>query len=391
MQSSRLKWIYFALDATLILVCLGIVKTVSTFVVAFNYSGEHSGQIMELAISSSIKGALQFWAIPTQLKVHPMPAILLLLMLCSLSVRLCGTKWISVFIVSIISYVILIGVTLSSFGSANSSAAVSAGIGFAIMLALSLAVAFASETLKKSLATQQDTGRNSSSRTSNRGFTLLEVLAAIAIIGVLMAIIFPVIANSKDRAKVAQEMAQVRNLYIAVGLYEADAEEKSPSSLVGLVSSYAPEFLLSCPEDHRKGLSVADWPANPWILWSPQDDSLMSRKRSRNRVSYFFMRSWERAFPAGRTYEELRNDPEVGFIAGFGLFKCTNGTCIYPPSTSPYNIGHPASNIGGVMVEARTDGSIVTRRRDGPCESGMLFSQVFLFQDMNCRRVGSLR
>jgi prepilin-type N-terminal cleavage/methylation domain-containing protein len=221
---------------------------------------------------------------------------------------------------------------------------------------------------------------------AKRGFTILELLCVLAIIAIVTAITYPVFANAKDRARVAEEMARVRNLYLAIGLYEGDHDQISPPSLVQLVSSYAPANLLSCPQDHRKGMVLHEWPANPWILWSPRDDSFMSRMRSPAMVSYFYMRSWERAFPAGRSYTELRNDPEVGFIAGFGLFKCVNGRCIFPPTGSAYNVGHPASNIGGVMVEARTDGSIVTRRRDGPCDSGMLFNQVFLFQDMNCRR-----
>ena len=261
---------------------------------------------------------------------------------------------------------------------------------FLCMLFASVGVSIGLNRLRKNVL-EKTSNNMVHPATRSRGFTLVEVLVVIVILTILAGIVLSVVISSKRRTRVTREEVQIRNLYVAVGLYEADNEEQSPISLAQLAPIYAPSSTLGCDFDQRTGLGYKDWPANPSIMWSTEDDSVISRMRSPTMVSYYFMRSWERAFPGGRKYNELRNDPEVGLIAGIGLFDCVGdhgnekAPCHYGFENTKYNVGHPASNTGGVMIEARTDGSIVTRHRNGPCESGMLFGQVFLFQDMSCR------
>ena len=56
---------------------------------------------------------------------------------------------------------------------------------------------------------------------SQRGFTLVELMIVVALIGILSAIAIPLYANLQARARVAQAQADVRALVSAVGMYTA--------------------------------------------------------------------------------------------------------------------------------------------------------------------------
>jgi len=59
-------------------------------------------------------------------------------------------------------------------------------------------------------------------------FTLIELLVVIAIIAVLAAILFPVFAAAKERAKATSESSQAREIGMALQLYLNDYEDTMP-------------------------------------------------------------------------------------------------------------------------------------------------------------------
>lgn len=61
------------------------------------------------------------------------------------------------------------------------------------------------------------------------GFTLIELLCCILIISVLAAILFPVLARSIERTKVAANTQQLRQLHHALELYKIDHDPQSPA------------------------------------------------------------------------------------------------------------------------------------------------------------------
>ncbi|MHB8995283.1 MAG: DUF1559 family PulG-like putative transporter [Armatimonadota bacterium] len=64
---------------------------------------------------------------------------------------------------------------------------------------------------------------------AKRGFTLIELLVVIAIIAILAAILFPVFAKAREKARQSSCLSNVKQLAIAELAYEQDYDEKTAS------------------------------------------------------------------------------------------------------------------------------------------------------------------
>lgn len=65
-------------------------------------------------------------------------------------------------------------------------------------------------------------------RTSRRGFTLIELLVVIAIIAILAAILFPVFARARAKARQTQCLSNLKQLSLAMIAYASDYDQILP-------------------------------------------------------------------------------------------------------------------------------------------------------------------
>jgi prepilin-type N-terminal cleavage/methylation domain-containing protein/prepilin-type processing-associated H-X9-DG protein len=65
-----------------------------------------------------------------------------------------------------------------------------------------------------------------------RGFTLIELLVVIAIIAILAAILFPVFAQAREKARSSGCLSNGKQIALAISMYAQDYDETFPNSIV---------------------------------------------------------------------------------------------------------------------------------------------------------------
>src|SRR5437588_7376558 len=68
-------------------------------------------------------------------------------------------------------------------------------------------------------------------RRRSGGFTLIELLVVIAIIAILAAILFPVFAQAREKARSASCLSNNKQIALAFGMYKQDYDETYPPAV----------------------------------------------------------------------------------------------------------------------------------------------------------------
>ena len=101
-----------------------------------------------------------------------------------------------------------------------------------------------------------------------RGFTLLEILTVVIILGLLLSIVVPTVIGRGDEARVTVAKADIRSIANAMELYRMDnshypSTQQGIAALVQKPSGY-PEPRQWGPEPYIKKMPTDPW-GNPYI------------------------------------------------------------------------------------------------------------------------------
>ena len=80
---------------------------------------------------------------------------------------------------------------------------------------------------------------------TRRGFTLIELLVVIAIIAILAAILFPVFAKAREKARQAACLSNLKQVGLAIMMYVQDYDERMP--IAGAMDHRNASCRFACP------------------------------------------------------------------------------------------------------------------------------------------------
>ena len=101
--------------------------------------------------------------------------------------------------------------------------------------------------------------------TNNPGFSLIEIMVVMIIIGILAALVTPRLIQRADEARVTEARIQIKNFETALRMYKMD-NGFYPSTDQGLGALIVPPLTGEIPGNFREGgyLEKKSLPADPW-------------------------------------------------------------------------------------------------------------------------------
>ncbi|MHB8994140.1 MAG: DUF1559 family PulG-like putative transporter [Armatimonadota bacterium] len=104
-----------------------------------------------------------------------------------------------------------------------------------------------------------------------KGFTLIELLVVIAIIAILAAILFPVFAKAREKARQSSCLSNTKQISLAVLQYSQDYDERFPATYTTPATPPGNQLWAMNIMPYCKNAQVFDCPSNSFKwngLWS---------------------------------------------------------------------------------------------------------------------------
>ncbi len=102
-----------------------------------------------------------------------------------------------------------------------------------------------------------------------RGFTLIELLVVIAIIAILAAILFPVFARAREKARQTSCLSNVKQISLSVLMYMGDYDEVLPFLYVSISPSSQRTGLAQLVQPYTKNAQVHNCPSSDGTVTEP--------------------------------------------------------------------------------------------------------------------------
>lgn len=95
------------------------------------------------------------------------------------------------------------------------------------------------------------------------GFSLVEILVVLVIMGLLISVVAPTVLNRADEARVQKVQADFKAIETALKIYRLD-NYVYPTTEQGLEALVEPSSLEPEPRNFKKGGYLAEIPQDPW-------------------------------------------------------------------------------------------------------------------------------
>lgn len=100
-------------------------------------------------------------------------------------------------------------------------------------------------------------------RYSQRGFTLIEIMVVVVILGILAAIVVPRLLDEPERARRTSAATQIRSFEEALGMFRLD-NGYYPSTEQGLQALVSQPTIGRIPTRYKDGGYIRRIPDDPW-------------------------------------------------------------------------------------------------------------------------------
>ena len=228
------------------------------------------------------------------------------------------------------------------------------------------------------------------------GFTLIELLVVIAIIAILAAILFPVFAQAREKARAASCLSNVRQMGLAAVMYANDYDETYPGMWQwspGAIYAHAPYLYPPgmTPDEAKAKCQTCPYVKSPDVYGCPSRQNLYGGLLMS--YGYTYPTMWGDyppipgsafGFPTGPALADFKHPAETVMITDSGIFpgtaQCNASTyekiyslCgalegyaypyVYEPTTNPWSSPLPIHQRK-VMV-AFVDGHVKAMSLEG--------------------------
>ena len=97
----------------------------------------------------------------------------------------------------------------------------------------------------------------------NEGFSLIEILVVLVIMGLLISVVAPTVLDSADDARVQKVHADFKSIETALKIYRLD-NYSYPTTEQGLQALVNETNLAPEPRNFKQGGYLSDLPVDPW-------------------------------------------------------------------------------------------------------------------------------
>ena len=96
-----------------------------------------------------------------------------------------------------------------------------------------------------------------------KGFSFIEILVVLVIMGLLISVVAPTVLNSADDARIQKAQADFKSIETALKIYRLD-NFVYPSTEQGLEALVSPSTLAPEPRNFKRGGYLSELPLDPW-------------------------------------------------------------------------------------------------------------------------------